>query len=806
MTTLRHARRGGLGWAVVVLVGALFVSVAVLAGSAFAYFLSTDSSHPGVATAASLSPPTNPGAKAKGPTKITVSWTVPGTQLAGAQYRVTRTSPGTPVTVCTVTPPTRSCQDTGVVAATTYVYSIVAILPGTNWVSAAITASTSTTRTTPVITTVTSTTTVVVGRSVHDAATVTGGDAPTGHLTWHVYGEWDTKCSTPLLGYSSTETLGGDGTYVSGTLTPETPGQYIWGFTYAGDAHNAPVKGCGGRNEVFCVVKATPTLSTSAGSAVGVGTPLSDIATLTNGFKPTGTVTFKLYQTAWCHTQVKSAVTATVSGNGTYPSPPITPTMARTYYWTASYSGDGNNNPAFESCGSKGESVTTTEATPTITTKSSTTSIAAGNSVTDVAHLSGGYDISGTLTWHVFSSTTPVCTPKNTLFSYDGTQTVNGTGTYSPASPPTITKVGSYKWGVSYAGTTGNNKPVSLCGGTHEMFAVAPAAAHKLVFTTPPVSGPAGSSALLGPITVQERDQYTNPTTTGIRVTLASTSTGPYILNETKGATVPTGPTHLTIPGGSTSATFYYGDAKVGTPTITASHTGYASATQQEKIKGASGVRVVESATATGSNCAASATFANRTTSGDTVLILVYAESGTHGSPTVTVSGTSLSGPVMAVATETSKATTTAGYKIWAYRATANGSSHKTVTVNVASTHHLASFVHIDVLELAGNTTASPIRRDGVNASTIPSKTPTAALSTTPTVGDLELFFFGTSGNDGGITQPPAGTWGNISAANSSSSQSGVGSYVTTTSFSLGPTVKMKSSLNWAAMVLDVAV
>lgn len=802
MTTSKHAKRGSLGWAVAVLVAALVVSVAVLAGTAFAYFLSTDSSNPAVATAASLLPPTNPGATAIGTTKITVSWTLPGGQLAGAQYRVTRTSPGTPTVVCTVSPPTHSCLDTGVVPATTYVYSIAAFLPGTNWVSAAVTASTSTTRAVPVIKTVTSTTTVIVGRSVHDTATVTGGQTPTGNLTWQVYAKADTNCTEPLFGYSSTETLNGDGPYVSGTLTPQTPGQYVWGFTYAGDDHNDPVAGCGGRNETFTVVRATPTLSTSAGSAVSVGTPLSDTATLTNGYNPTGTVTFKLYQTAWCKIEVGSAVTATVHGNSSYPSPTITPTTARTYYWTAAYSGDGDNNAVTEPCGSQGESVTTTKVTPTITTKSSGAVITAGNSVTDVADVSGGYDISGTLTWHVYPSTTAECLSKNALFSYDGTQTVSGTGTYSPATPLTVTQVGSYRWGVAYVGTTGNNNPVSLCGGTHETFAVLPAPAHKLVFTTPAVSGPPGSSATLGPITVQERDQFTNPTTTGVRVTLSSSSTGTYVLNEKKGTTHPTGPTHLTIAAGTTSVTFYYGDTKVGTPTITASHTGFTSATQQETIRG---VSVVETATANGSDCAAVTTFANRTTDGDTLLILVYAEIGPHGSPTVAVSGTALSGPATAVTTETSKATATAGYKIWVYRATANGSSHRTVTVKVTETRHFADYVHVDAIELAGNTTTNPIRRDGAGASTSPSKTPTAALTATPTAGDLELFFFGTSGNDGGITTAPTGTWANISVANSSSGQYGVGSYDTTTSATMTPTVKVKISVNWAAVALDVA-
>src|SRR5205807_2029252 len=73
---------------------------------------------------------------------ITVGWTLPGSQLAGAQYQVRRTSgPGSPTTVCTVAAST--CPDLGLTGGTTYGYSIAAVL-GSNWQSAAITTSATT--------------------------------------------------------------------------------------------------------------------------------------------------------------------------------------------------------------------------------------------------------------------------------------------------------------------------------------------------------------------------------------------------------------------------------------------------------------------------------------------------------------------------------------------------------------------------------------------------------------------------------------------------------------------------------------
>jgi hypothetical protein len=94
-----------------------------------------------IAQAATVSAPTTPTATVNGSGSITIGWTLPGTQLAGAQYQVTRTSPAG--TVCTVASTATSCTDTGLTAGTAYVYSIAAVL-GTNWQSSAITTSATT--------------------------------------------------------------------------------------------------------------------------------------------------------------------------------------------------------------------------------------------------------------------------------------------------------------------------------------------------------------------------------------------------------------------------------------------------------------------------------------------------------------------------------------------------------------------------------------------------------------------------------------------------------------------------------------
>ena len=74
---------------------------------------------------------------------------------------------------------------------------------------------------------------------------------------------------------------------------------------------------------------------------------LTDTATLTGGFSPTGTITFDLYAPGGVVPIDTENVS--VSGNGTYTTPagytlPTTGTVTGTYQWVVTYSGDANNN------------------------------------------------------------------------------------------------------------------------------------------------------------------------------------------------------------------------------------------------------------------------------------------------------------------------------------------------------------------------------------------------------------------------------------------------------------------------------
>jgi YVTN family beta-propeller protein len=101
------------------------------------------------------------------------------------------------------------------------------------------------------------------------------------------------------------------------------------------------------------VSKAAPTLlATSAGDAA-LGGSVHATATLAAGHDPTGQVAFALHapDDADCSGTPVATTTVAVSSDGTYPSAALTPTVAGTYRWTASYAGDADNQAAAAPCG-----------------------------------------------------------------------------------------------------------------------------------------------------------------------------------------------------------------------------------------------------------------------------------------------------------------------------------------------------------------------------------------------------------------------------------------------------------------------
>ena len=103
--------------------------------------------------------------------------------------------------------------------------------------------------------------------------------------------------------------------------------------------------------------QAITAIVTQASGPVTVGATITDTATLSGGFNPTGTITFTAYSDAACTagSVVFTDMPRSTATASTRSDPYIT-TFAGTIFWIASYSGDASNTAATGSCGDANES------------------------------------------------------------------------------------------------------------------------------------------------------------------------------------------------------------------------------------------------------------------------------------------------------------------------------------------------------------------------------------------------------------------------------------------------------------------
>jgi hypothetical protein len=200
--------------------------------------------------------------------------------------------------------------------------------------------------------------TATVGTAVADRATVSGGYNPGGTVTFALYDN-PNATGNPLF-VDANEPLV-NGTATSKGYTATATGTDYWVATYHGDANNSPVSS-GPADEPVVISPASPSISTSQQPASATrGTSIADTATVSGGYHPTGTVTFRLYNNPnGAGTPLFVDTEPLVNGVAT--SKGYVTTATGTDYWVATYNGDANNNPV--TAGTSSEPVTITAPSP----------------------------------------------------------------------------------------------------------------------------------------------------------------------------------------------------------------------------------------------------------------------------------------------------------------------------------------------------------------------------------------------------------------------------------------------------------
>ncbi len=211
---------------------------------------------------------------------------------------------------------------------------------------------------TPTLSTVDSPQTGTVGQAmaVFDTASLSGcfNNVCSGTITFAVVGP--NSCSKIALG-PATYQVANNSYKAVGIWVPLAGGDYYWSATYSGDADNNPVGpvGCGDAKELIQVPTPPPppnnpniiALAINGVATVGHVVALQDTANLSGCSDSgcSGTVTFTLVGPNSCVTSALGPITAGVVANSAVVQMDWTPDTAGDYYWTATYSGDGSNNP-----------------------------------------------------------------------------------------------------------------------------------------------------------------------------------------------------------------------------------------------------------------------------------------------------------------------------------------------------------------------------------------------------------------------------------------------------------------------------
>ncbi len=208
---------------------------------------------------------------------------------------------------------------------------------------------TNTMKGTPVLTT-TAATPVTIGTNINDVAHLSGGlGILSGTISFEVFAPSDPTCSIPISVTGGV--VNGAGDYTSANYLTTGTGDYRWRAYYSGDANNNPVStACNDAGETSIVNKASPTISTTPSAGGVIGVTLNDTATLAGGYSPTGSVTFRLYAPSdptcsGAAVYIDTDAVAPYATSSGYVSDAL-----GTWNWTASYSGDSNNNPSTSGC------------------------------------------------------------------------------------------------------------------------------------------------------------------------------------------------------------------------------------------------------------------------------------------------------------------------------------------------------------------------------------------------------------------------------------------------------------------------
>ena len=297
-----------------------------------------------------------------------------------------------------------------------------------------------------------------LGWYVNDRATLSGGNAPTGALTFSLYRPNDPNCSVAAFAWGTG--VRGNGDYYSASFPVDAVGTWRWRVDYSGDDNNEPAtSGCS--EEPFTVVKPTPSLYLSSYGSTGIGSTLYASGYGYGGFQPTGSATVRLYRPSDPSCSGTPVASQDFPWSGGWlniwmyygPADEI-----GTWRYRVDYPGDANNGAVSLACGAASTEVV--KASPYVWTGLSSGNVVVGQDVSVNGQVSNGYQPTGTVAVQLFAPDDPGCSsPAETKNA-----TMDPYGAFSTTFTPT--RVGTWRVMVSYPGDVFNNPASTWCGMT----------------------------------------------------------------------------------------------------------------------------------------------------------------------------------------------------------------------------------------------------------------------------------------------------------------------------------------------------
>ncbi len=211
---------------------------------------------------------------------------------------------------------------------------------------------------------------------------------------------------------------------------------------------------------------------------------LTDAATVTGRVNPTGgqSVRFDLYgpDNVGCSGTALFSTTAALTIDGAQ-SDATTPPVPGVYRWRATYLGDASNLPVTGDCGLPSETVTVTQALPTIATTASP-NITIGGQLSDQATVTGRVSPVGsqTVTFRLYGPDDTSCAGPAVLTEIAAL--VNSNAVSTTTRPATA---GVYRWRATYDGDANNAPVTGACGELSETRTVAKATPAITTFASP---------------------------------------------------------------------------------------------------------------------------------------------------------------------------------------------------------------------------------------------------------------------------------------------------------------------------------